>query len=107
VTAPRRRRPIPRWLPVSEISQGAECTAAGSALERALSIPYMLDVSTRESESGEWVCRLEYPELAGCVAESRDALDAHEQLERLREQWLAHRLETHQEIPTPRPSLRS
>lgn len=107
MTAPRRRRPIPRWLPVSEISQGAECTAAGSALERALSIPYMLDVSTRESESGEWVCRLEYPELAGCVAESRDALDAHEQLERLREQWLEHRVETHQEIPTPRPSLRS
>jgi hypothetical protein len=92
---------------VSEISQGAECTAAGSALERALSIPYMLDVSTRESESGEWVCRLEYPELADCVAESRDALDAHEQLERLREQWLQHRVETHQEIPTPRPSLRS
>ena len=92
---------------MSEISQGAECTAAGGALDRALSIPYMLDVSTRESESGEWVCRLEYPELAGCVAESRDALDAHEQLERLREQWLAHRVENHQDIPTPRPSLRS
>src|SRR4051812_27297495 len=61
VTAPRRRRLILRWLLVSEISQGVECTAADDALERALSIPYMLDVSTRESESGEWVCRLEYP----------------------------------------------
>jgi hypothetical protein len=89
------------------MSRGAECTAAGGALERALAIPYMLDVSTRESESGQWVCRLEYPELAGCVAESGDALDAHEQLERLREQWLQHRLATHQEIPAPRPSLRS
>lgn len=107
MTGLRRRRPILRWLPVSEISQGVECTAARDALERALSIPHMLDVSTRESESGEWVCRLEYPELAGCVAESRDALDAHEQLERLRVQWLQHRVETHQEIPTPRPSLRS
>ncbi|MEU1600531.1 hypothetical protein ABZ468_49240 [Streptomyces sp. NPDC005708] len=90
-----------------EISQGAERTSGGGALERALSIPYMLDVSTRESESGEWVCRLEYPELDGCVAESRDALDAHEQLEMLREQWLRHRVETHQEVPAPRPSLRS
>jgi hypothetical protein len=89
------------------MSQEAERTAAGEALERALSIPYMLDVSTRESESGEWVCRLEYPELAGCFAESRDALDAYEKLERLREQWLQHRVLTHQEIPMPRPSLRS
>jgi hypothetical protein len=92
---------------VSEFGRAAGRTSDDGALERALSIPYMLDVSTRESESGEWVCRLEYPELAGCVAESRDALDAHEQLERLRVQYLQHRVETHQEIPTPRPSLRS
>ncbi|MEV6904294.1 hypothetical protein [Amycolatopsis sp. NPDC051372] len=92
---------------MSEVSQAAGRTSGAGAIERALSIPYMMDVSTRESEGGEWVCRLEYPELAGCVAESRDALDAHDQLERLREQWLRHRVETNQEIPTPRPSLRS
>jgi hypothetical protein len=91
---------------VSEVSQAAERISGDGALERALSIPYMMDVSTRESESGEWVCRLEYPELDGCVAESRDALDAYERLEKLREQWLRHRVETNQEIPIPRPSLR-
>ena len=104
MTAPRRPRPIRRWPQVSELGQDAD---AAGALERALSIPYMLDVSTRESENGDWVCRLEYPELDGCVAESRDALDAHEQLEKLRRQWLQHRLEKNQEIPAPRPSLKS
>ncbi|WIV52991.1 hypothetical protein [Amycolatopsis nalaikhensis] len=92
---------------MSEISQAAGRTSGDGALEHALSIPYMMDVSTRENEGGEWVCRLEYPELAGCVAESRDALDAYEQLEALREQWLRRRVETHQEVPAPRPSLRS
>ncbi|MGW2571521.1 type II toxin-antitoxin system HicB family antitoxin [Streptomyces sp. NPDC001537] len=66
----------------------------------------MLDVSTRESEDGDWVCRLEYPELTGCVAESRNALDAYEQVEALREQWLRSRLATGQAIPQPRPFLR-
>jgi hypothetical protein len=81
--------------------------AGGPRLERALAVPYMLDVSTREAENGDWVCRLEYPELDGCVAESRDALDALDRLEALREQWLRHRLATGRDVPTPRPSLRS
>ncbi len=81
-------------------------TESGS-LDETLAIPYMLDVSTRRSDNGDWVCRLEYPELPGCVAESRHALDAYELVEKLRENWLRDRLVSGGHIPTPRSPLRS
>jgi hypothetical protein len=91
---------------VSERSRDRTARPPLDSLADVLAIPYVLDVSTREAENGEWVCRLEYPELDGCVAESRNALDAYEQVESLREQWLRHRLAVGGCIPTPRPSPR-
>lgn len=72
-----------------------------------LAIPYVMDVSTRPGPGGRWVCRLEYVELEGCVAEARDALDALDQLERKREQWLRNALDSGRPVPRPREALRS
>lgn len=76
-------------------------------LSEALDIPYVLDVSTCPGPAGQWVCRLEYVELEGCVAEARDALGALDQLERMREQWLRNALDSGRPIPRPREVLRS
>jgi predicted RNase H-like HicB family nuclease len=73
----------------------------------ALDIPYVMDVSTQPGAGGQWVCRLEYVELDGCVAEARDALDALNLLERKREQWLRDALASGRPIPHPREALRS
>lgn len=86
--------PTPVSLPVHDLSE-------------ALAIPYVLDVSTRPGPSGQWVCRLEYVELEGCVAEARDALDALNLLERMREQWLRNALDSGRPVPRPRDALRS
>jgi hypothetical protein len=76
-------------------------------LGEALAIPYVMDVSTCPGAGGQWVCRLEYVELEGCVAEARDALDALDQLERKRERWLRNALASGRPIPRPREALRS
>lgn len=68
-------------------------------------VPYVLDVSTRRTESGEWVCRLEYPELPGCVAERRDVFEALDEVERRREAWLNGRRSVGLPVPTPRAAL--
>jgi hypothetical protein len=73
----------------------------------ALDIPYVMDVSTRLGTGGRWVCRLEYLELDGCVAEARDALDALNLLEHKRELWLRDALASGRPIPHPREALRS
>lgn len=71
-----------------------------------LAVPYVLDVSTRRSEAGDWVCRLEYTELPGCIAEARDVFEALERIEELREHWLAARHAHGLPIPSPRAGLR-
>lgn len=82
-------------------------SSAEDDLAEALDIPYVLDVSTRRGAGGQWVCRLEYVELEGCVAEARDALDALDQLERKREEWLRDALGSGRPVPHPREALRS
>ena len=85
----------------------AATSAPAGELAEALEIPYVMDVSTCPGPGGQWVCRLEYVELDGCAAEARDALDALNLLERKREQWLRHAVETGRPIPRPRDGLRS
>ena len=76
-------------------------------LDQVLAVPYVLDVSTRAAETGQWVCRLEYPELPGCVAEDRNVLAALDHVERLREQWLRECVARGDEVPLPRRALSS
>ncbi|WP_236787683.1 hypothetical protein [Amycolatopsis sp. GM8] len=71
----------------------------------AFSIPYDMDVSSYPHDDGDWVCRLEYVEIPGCVAESRDPLVALAQLEAQREQWIRERMANGEEVRGPRPPL--
>jgi len=41
-------------------------------LRELLSVPYILEAEAVETEPGQWLVRLAYPELPGCTAE--DAL---------------------------------
>ncbi|MFI0486724.1 type II toxin-antitoxin system HicB family antitoxin [Actinomadura sp. 9N215] len=71
-----------------------------------LAIPYILDVVAVEGPDGEWVCRLEYEELPGCVAEARSPFDALDRLEELREEYIRKLVREGRPVPTPRAALR-
>ena len=72
-----------------------------------IAIPYVAVVSSVETPDGEWVRRAEYPELPGCRVEARSLLAAMDQLEELRIRRLAEAYKRGEEIPVPRPPLRS
>jgi hypothetical protein len=74
-------------------------------LREYLAVPYLLEARTAEIAPGTWVCRLAYPELPGCVAESRSLEDALRQLEALRTQIIVRMVEAGQSPPVPRPPL--
>lgn len=85
----------------------AEGRSAALTAEEYLAIPYMLEAESVKTESGTWVRRLEYPELPGCVVEADTVLEALDRLERLRERYILDRLERGEDVPVPRPPLRS
>jgi predicted RNase H-like HicB family nuclease len=77
-----------------------------ASLEELLAIPYVLDVRAVPRDDGQWMCRVSYDELPGCVAEGRTPFDALTRLERLR---VAIVTELHQQgrpVPAPRAPLR-
>lgn len=74
-------------------------------LDSYLSIPYILTVESARS-NGEWVCRLSYHELPGCVTESQDPHDALDKIEALRRETIANLLERGVAVPVPRRALR-
>ncbi len=78
-----------------------------SELALAIATPLDMDVSTYPRADGVWVCRLEYVELPGCVAESRDPLEALECLERLRVEVLTSRAAVDELGVMPRAPLRT
>jgi len=45
-----------------------------------LSIPYLLEAEAVETEPGQWLVRLAYPELPGCTAEGGVVEDALKEL---------------------------
>jgi len=71
----------------------------------ALAVPYILVMTPVESSSGEWVCRAEYPEVDGCVAEALAPEQAIESLEQTAASVIASRLEHGEDVPAPRPPL--
>lgn len=87
-------------------ADGRDAAVVGDALEAALATPYDLDVSTRRQINGDWVCRLEYVEIPGCVAESRDPLAALAALESRKDAWIRECLASGRQITAPRPRLR-
>ena len=68
-------------------------------------VPYLLVIESVE-RNGEWLRRAEYPELPGCVAEAPSAVEALEELERVRPRVLRRLWDWGSVIPVPRPPLR-
>jgi hypothetical protein len=76
-------------------------------IDEYLAIPYVLDVSTTAGPDGDWVCRVAYGELPGCVAEDRWPLNALDRLEQQRERFIRRQVEQGLPVPVPRRPLRA
>ena len=74
-------------------------------LKDYLSVPYLLEAETVEVEPGSWICRVAYPELLGCSAESIILEDALHLLERKRIEMIVHMVGEGRPPPTPRLPL--
>ena len=74
-------------------------------LRALLSIPYLLEAEAVETEPGEWLVRLAYPELPGCHAEGAVVEDALAQLERRRIEIIVELVEAGKQPPVPRQPL--
>ena len=74
-------------------------------LRTLLSIPYLLEAEAVETESGQWLVRLAYPELPGCTAEGVVIEDALKDLERRRIEMIVGLVEAGKQPPIPRQPL--
>ena len=74
-------------------------------LRALLSIPYLLEAEAVETESGQWLVRLAYPELPGCTAEGVVIEDALKDLERRRIEMIVGLVEAGKQPPVPRQPL--
>lgn len=74
-------------------------------LHELLSVPYLLEAEAVETEPGQWVVRLAYPELPGCTAEAAVVEDALKVLERRRIEIIVSLAEAGKEPPIPRKPL--
>lgn len=74
-------------------------------LRAYLSVPYILEAETIEVAPGSWICRVSYPELPGCNAESLILEDALHLLERRRIETILRMISEGRLPPVPRPPL--
>jgi predicted RNase H-like HicB family nuclease len=74
-------------------------------LRELLSIPYLLEAEAVETEPGQWLVRLAYPELPGCAAEGTVVEDALKELERQRIEMIVSLAERGKQPPIPRKPL--
>jgi hypothetical protein len=74
-------------------------------LRELLSVPYLLEAEAVETGTGDWLLRLAYPELPGCIAEGLVVEDVLEQLERRRIELIVSLVEVGKEPPVPRKPL--
>lgn len=76
-------------------------------LHALLSIPYLLEAEAVETEAGEWLVRLAYPELPGCIAEGLVVEDVLKDLERRRIEIIVGLVKAGKLPPIPRRPLAS
>jgi hypothetical protein len=74
-------------------------------LRELLSVPYLLEAEAVETEPGNWLVRLAYPELPDCAAEGVVVEDVLKDLERRRIEMIVSLVEAGKEPPIPRPPL--
>jgi hypothetical protein len=76
-------------------------------LEDYLAVPYKLIIESFEGPDGDWLRRASYPELPGCDVEGLWAVDVVDALDDLRVSLITGMFQRHEQIPVPRPPLRS
>lgn len=74
-------------------------------LRELLSVPYLLEAEAVETEPGQWLVRLAYPELPGCIASGSVVEEALKRLERRRVEIIVELVEAGQQPPVPRKPL--
>lgn len=74
-------------------------------LRALLSIPYLLEAEAVETEPGQWLVRLAYPELPGCTAEGAVVEEVLARLERRRIEMIVDLVEAGKQPPIPRQPL--
>lgn len=74
-------------------------------LRELLSVPYLLEAEAVETEPGQWLLRLAYPELPDCTAEGFVVEDVLKELERRRVEIVVTLVEEGREPPVPRKPL--
>jgi hypothetical protein len=74
-------------------------------LEEYLSVPYLLVMEPVEKPDGDWVRHAEYPELPGVEAEAFSPIDALNQVEERKLNFIQSHLARGESIPVPRPPL--
>ena len=74
-------------------------------LRALLSVAYLLEAEAVEAAPGQWLVRLAYPELPGCIAEGVVVEDALRELERRRIEMIVSLVEAGEQPPVPRPPL--
>jgi hypothetical protein len=74
-------------------------------LRELLSVPYLLEAEAVETEPGQWLLRLAYPELPGCTAEGFVVEQVLEELERRRVEIIVTLVEAGKQPPVPRQPL--
>jgi hypothetical protein len=74
-------------------------------LRELLSIPYLLEAEAVEKEPGQWLVRLDYPELPDCTAEGFVVEDVLKALERRRIEIIVGLVEQGKQPPIPRKPL--
>jgi predicted RNase H-like HicB family nuclease len=74
-------------------------------LRELLSIPYLLEAEAVEAGPGQWLVRLDYPELPGCTAEGFVVEDVLKELEQRRVEIIVDLVEQGKQPPVPRKPL--
>jgi predicted RNase H-like HicB family nuclease len=74
-------------------------------LRELLSVPYLLEAEAVETEAGNWLVRLDYPELPGCTAEGFIVEDVLKELEQRRIEIIVGLVEAGKQPPVPRKPL--
>ncbi len=75
-------------------------------LEEYLAIPYRMLCYSAPGPDGHWRRYAEYPEI-GCLVEADTTYEAMELLEQQRVKYIIEHVQNGEEIPVPRPPLRS
>ncbi len=74
-------------------------------LRELLSVPYLLEAEAVETDAGQWLVRLAYPELPGCTAEGLVVEDVLKELEQRRIEMIVSLVEAGEQPPIPRKPL--